>query len=441
MAGPTTPRVPTGRRVASALVTESAAVTDGLSLTPFRASRYTAPAEELGLQLSPPYDVISAEERAALVQASATNVVRLILPDTAEAALGGGDSYAGASALLERWVGDQVLAVDDVPALFVYEMSSPDGSVTRGLLGAVALRDPADGVILPHENTMAGPVSDRLSLMRATQANLEPIYLVYDGGGAASELVASVSAVEPASQTRTPDGITHRLWAITDPAAHKAVAADLATRRALIADGHHRYATYRQLQADHAGEPGPWDRGLTLLVDSSSYGPQVHPIHRVVALDWAAILRRTGAAAQLSAPGTPAAALEQLSSVDGFAVVLASGDQAVIVSGLRPEVLSAGLGDDADGALGKLDITVLHRVLVEYVWGLADTVENVDYAHDVAEALSETADGTRTAVLVRATPVAAVAEVAAMGLRMPRKSTLFTPKPASGVVLRRFADQ
>ena len=68
--------------------------------------------------------------------------------------------------------------------------ADPDsaGSVTRGLLGAVELRDPDDGVILPHENTMAGPVSDRLALMTATEANLEPIYLVYDGGGAASRL-------------------------------------------------------------------------------------------------------------------------------------------------------------------------------------------------------------------------------------------------------------
>jgi uncharacterized protein (DUF1015 family) len=37
--------------------------------------------------------------------------------------------------------------------------------------------------------------------------------------------------------------------------------------------------------------------------------------------------------------------------------------------------------------------------------------------------------------------VAAQAAVAAVGARMPRKSTLFTPKPASGMLFRRFADQ
>ncbi|MBV9823500.1 MAG: DUF1015 domain-containing protein [Actinobacteria bacterium] len=426
--------------VASALVTDPRPAR-GLSLTPFRAIRYTVDGESLGEQLSPPYDVISDADRAGLVAASRTNVVRLILPEQDEAQLGDGDRYAGARALLTDWVSRGVLAVDDEPALFVYEMSTPDGSVTRGLLGAVELRDPDDGVILPHENTMAGPVSDRLALMTATEANLEPIFLVYDGGGPASELVASVDQRQPVSSATTPDGVRHRLWAITDPAAHAAVAEDLAGRRALIADGHHRYATYRQLQADHGGEPGPWDRGLTLLVDTSSYGPQVHPIHRVVALPWNRILELSEAAAEVSEPLSVAAAEKLLAQTDGFAVTLAREDEAVIVSNLSEEIRREALGDAYGTPLGELDITVLHRVLVERVWQLSDTVDNVGYAHSVHEALAEALHAGRTAVLVRATPVAAVAAVAAAGDRMPRKSTLFTPKPASGVVLRRFADQ
>jgi uncharacterized protein (DUF1015 family) len=422
-------------------VTDALAAGRGLSLAPFRATRFTANDESLGRQLSPPYDVISAADRAALVQASQTNIVRLILPEQDEAVFGGGDRYAGAKAVLQDWVTQAVLTVDDEAALFVYEMATPEGSVTRGLLGAVELRDPDDGVILPHENTMAGPVSDRLALMSATQANLEPIYLVYDGGGPASELVASVTDEQPTSSATTPDGVRHRLWAITDPQAHAAVAADLGSRRALIADGHHRYATYRQLQADHDGEPGPWDRGLTLLVDTSSYGPQVHPIHRVVTLGWQQILDLSRAAAEISEPLPLSAVEKALAGTDGFAVALAHGDEAVILSRLSAEVQQEALGTAAGTALGELDITILHRVLVEHVWQLSDTVDNVGYAHSVSEALELADQGGGTAVLVRATPVQAVAAVAAAGERMPRKSTLFTPKPASGVVIRRFADQ
>ncbi len=92
-------------------------------------------------------------------------------------------------------------------------------------------------------------------------------------------------------------------------------------------------------------------------------------------------------------------------------------------------------------ALAALDVSVLHRALVPRVWGLADTVDAVGYAHTVDEAIAAARASGGTAVLLRATPVDAVAAVAAVGARMPRKSTLFTPKPASGLVFRRFADQ
>ena len=64
---------------------------------------------------------------------------------------------------------------------------------------------------------MAGPVADRLAVMTATDADLEPIYLVYDGGGPASELVRRIDEDAPVAQTTTSDGVTHRLWAVADP--------------------------------------------------------------------------------------------------------------------------------------------------------------------------------------------------------------------------------
>lgn len=412
----------------------------GLSLAPFRGLRYAVEDENLGKLLSPPYDVISLAGRAELAETE-HNVVRIILPGPSEAAIGHGDPYAGAAKLLETWVSDKTLITDDHPALYVYEMAGRDGSVTRGLLGAVELREPDDGVILPHENTMSGPVADRLALMTAAEANLEPIYLVYDGGGATSRSVASVSSRRPDVEASTPDGLTHRLWLLTDTGEHDEIARDLVSRRALIADGHHRYATYLRLQAEHDGQPGPWDRGLTLLVDTSSYGPQVHAIHRVVAAPFAELVTRSQRSGRVSEPMAIDAALAALDETDGFAVVLVSTpDEAVLLTDLDPSAVQRGLGVDADTPLGRLDVTVLHRVLVELVWGLVDNEQAVGYEHDVAAAVGAADDG-HTAVLLRPTPVEAVAAVAAVGARMPRKSTLFTPKPASGMVLRRFADQ
>ncbi|TAL21543.1 MAG: DUF1015 family protein, partial [Frankiales bacterium] len=161
----------------------------GLVLSPFRALRFDpATAGDLAALTSPPYDVLSDDEVRALEARSEHNVVRLILPR--DDAAGGQDRYARAAATLRSWRAEGVLRPDDVPALYVYEQAAPDGHVQRGLLGALGLTPAEDEIVLPHENTMAGPVSDRLALYTAVEADLEPIFLVYDGGGAASAAVA-----------------------------------------------------------------------------------------------------------------------------------------------------------------------------------------------------------------------------------------------------------
>ncbi|MEO3792082.1 DUF1015 family protein [Nonomuraea sp. B10E15] len=175
--------------------------------------------------------------------------------------------YIEARDTLKAWLDSGVLVADDVPALYVYEQSGA-GVLQRGLIGDVGLTDPEQRIILPHEDVMPGPVADRLALMSTTQANLEPIFLLYDGAnGTATRLVDAVASDrQPQVSARTEDGLTHRLWAITDPEEIAAINADLHDRQALIADGHHRYATYRvlqrqehesHLQADPAGEPAP----------------------------------------------------------------------------------------------------------------------------------------------------------------------------------------
>jgi uncharacterized protein (DUF1015 family) len=421
-------------------VTTSSPAPSSLELRPFRAVRPAVDPERLGLTLCPPYDVIDASERERLAKQDPLNAVRIVLPE----ADGGRSPYEEAAKLLQDWVANRSYRVDETPALYVYEMETPDGHRTRGLFGAVGLRDPAEGVILPHENTMAGPVADRLALMTATLANVEPIYLVYDGGGDASEAVAAAGDSAPLAEAATPDGVRHRLWAITDSTAQARIADDLHDRRALIADGHHRYATYRELQArlQTASGAGPWDYGLTLLVDSSTYGPQVHAIHRVVAgLTMESALDRLSKWADVEPVSDGADALRRAADVDGFAAVVAERGRAVLVADRSGNLRERTHHAVREAELADLDVTVVHRTLVPEVWRLSDDEATVRYAHSPDEALDLAADSDGVAVLLRPTPVAAVAAVAAAGLRMPRKSTLFTPKPASGMVMRRFADE
>jgi uncharacterized protein (DUF1015 family) len=421
-------------------------VPKGLALAPFRALRYAAvdPAE-LARLTSPPYDVIDADEQRALEGADPRNVVHLILPRDQSGAPGSG--YQLAARRLREWRAAGVLRPDDRPALYVYEMDD-HGARTRGLVGAVELAQPEANVVLPHENTMAGPVADRLALTQATAANLEAIYLVYAGGGAAADVVASYDGQPPLVEATTPDGIEHRLWALADPGTLADVGADLLPRRATIADGHHRYATYLRHQADqHAAGagPGPWDRGLALLVDARAYGPQVHPIHRVVPGLALAEAERAAAGgfAVREATGGAAGALAELAAAGaaGPAFILTDGDRWVLLTSPDPGELAAALPPDRSPAWRGLDVTIAHRLLVDRLWQLRDHEDVVGFQHDVPAALAAVRGTGGTALLLNPTPVGAVVDVAAAGERMPRKSTLFTPKPRTGLLMRAYSDE
>jgi uncharacterized protein (DUF1015 family) len=411
---------------------------EGLRLFPFRALRFRGP--DLATLLSPPYDVIDEDERRALEASDPHNVVRLILPRDAEGEPR--SAYQAAASLLAAWRSEGVLVADDTPALYVYEME--EGSArTRGLVGAVGLTPPEAGIVLPHENTMAGPVADRLALTEATQANLEPIYLVYSGGGAASQAVAAADLSEPLL-TATSGGVTHRLWALTDPTTLHAIAGDLLARRAVIADGHHRYATYLRHQADRhaAGDgPGPWDRGLALLVDASTYGPQVHPIHRhVPGLSLPdAISRASSGFAVADVPAE--SALASLASAGPASFLLTDGARWVLLTAPSAPLLAEVLPAERSAAWKGLDVTVAHALLIDRLWGLRDHEDVVGFEHDVPAAVAAAQRTGGTALLLNPTPVEAVAAVAEAGERMPRKSTLFTPKPRTGLLMRAYSDE
>jgi uncharacterized protein (DUF1015 family) len=273
------------------------------------------------------------------------------------------------------------------------------------------------------------------------------IFLVYDGGGPASQAVATIESTRPVVDITTPDGVQHRIWAITDAATLKSIAADLHPRRAVIADGHHRYATFLRYQADRheAGDgPGGWDFGLAFLVDGSAFGPQVHAIHRAVpglAADQAAELAAGGFTVD-EIPGGLTAAEEALAKagISGTAFVLTDGDTAWLLTDPDSTRLATAMPAERSAAWRALDVAVAHTLLIRDLWGLEDREDIVEFHHDVPAAVAAAQAGNGVALLLNPTPVADVAAVAAAGDRMPRKSTLFVPKPATGLLIRSFED-
>jgi uncharacterized protein (DUF1015 family) len=253
-------------------------VDPSLRLEPFRGVRYR-PGIDLAAVTAPPYDVLDDAAVRSLA-AEPHNLVRLLLPQgtTREAAL------ASARDTLDRWLDDGTLRVDAMPGLYVYEEASAERVLLRGVIGTLVLPPSGSAAVLPHEDVMAPVVADRAELQSALQAQVEPIWLVYDGGGPASAVVEETATLEPLEECVTRDGTRHRLWAVTDRAQLAAVREDLAGRQAMIADGHHRFAAYRRVAeaAEDGAAGGPSDSGLALLVDSTLHPPGLAAIHRVV---------------------------------------------------------------------------------------------------------------------------------------------------------------
>ena len=441
----------------------------GLARAPFRAVRFD-PDRVSGLAdvTSPPYDVIGPGTVARLLAAEPHNVVRLILPGAGTPQPPRGpEASALAAAQLRDWLGAGVLRPDAEPALYVYEQADGSEVVQRGLIGALRLVPPGAPSVLPHEDVMPGPVEGRRELMATTQANLEPIFLLYDGaaGGGSAAAKTATTLVDEVAGSRAPlltaitdDGTRHRIWAVTDPAEHAAVAEDLAARTALIADGHHRYAAYLKLQEQARGAgrgAGPWDFGLAFLVDSAAYPPRIGAIHRVIpgltpgrAVEMAKGAMRVqrltpGPGPDGDGDGGLAAAVARLAQAGrgGPAFLLTDGGEQYLLTEPAPDRVAEAMPPSHSARWQRLDAAVLRELLIGSVWGLADADPDVLVVHgDPAAAVQVARDTGGTAVICNPVVAADVMAVAQNGERMPRKSTSFGPKPRTGLVLREWAD-
>ncbi|MFF4355064.1 DUF1015 domain-containing protein [Streptomyces sp. NPDC001530] len=415
----------------------------GLELTPFRGLRYDPDrVGSLAAVTSPPYDVVVRPDGLLeLESADPHNIVRLILPQDGTPTA----RNQQAAETLQRWQSEGVLTTDPEPGLYVYEQRHGD-LLQRGVIGALRLSEPADCVVLPHEDVMPHVIADRADLMRATSANLEPLLLTYRGNGArvgTAAVIERAAERPPLLSTTTEDGFSHSLWAVTDPAELAEIQTDLRHHQALIADGHHRWATYLRLRAEHP-TPSPWDYGLVLLVDTARYPLRVRAIHRLLPrLPVADALADLGDSFRVRRLDVPLAeALQALSeaAAEGNAFLLAGDGAFHLVDRPDPDLLARTIPADRPEAWRTLDATVLHATLLDHVWGIPeDSPSHIAYIHDTTATVEKAERDGGTAVLMHPVREEVVRDLARQGVTMPRKSTSFGPKPASGLVLRTLA--
>ena len=398
---------------------------------PFRALRYAPAAGPLGDLVSPPYDVISPEERRGYLAASRYNAVRLELPEVA---------YEEVAGLIASWIDDGVLErADPVLVAWTQTFTLEDGveRERRTILGVVGLEPYEARVVRPHERTHAGPKEDRLRLIRAVRTNISPVFGLYpDPDGAAWAAVAPQGP--PAGELTDADGTVHRIWFVADPAVADAVAAALRDCWILIADGHHRYETalaYRdELRAQGAG-PGPHDRvmmGLTALDDP---GLVVLPTHR--------LLTRWPEGADAAFAATPVDGVDAL--VEALAAAPEDAPAVGLITAAGARLLTAPAPPPGTSPADRLDVAAIEReILVPHLGADQAALahdEVLSYTKDAHEAAGLVASGTLAAALImRGIPKPAIADVSEAGETMPQKSTYFFPKLLTGVAFHPLTD-
>ena len=403
---------------------------------PFRALHYDLHAPS-GLQAvaAPPYDVIDDAQREQLLARSPHNVVEIDLPRA------DGDPYAHAAEVFQRWQQEGVLTRDAEPAIWALaqDYTGPDGRerTRHGLFARVRVEDYGPGRIRPHERTHPGPKEDRLRLTRATQANLSPIFSLYDDpAGAAWGALEPYLDAPPYGEVTDDDGTRHRLWRVADPGADAAVSAALEPAELLIADGHHRYETARVFH-----EEGGAGHVLMCLVALQDPGLTIFPTHRLISgLD---DQRREAlrAAIERDWEVTPVEPDDLEPSRDGPVRLgyYDAQDRRALKLTLRDRAIADAALPGKPGGYRRLDTAVLEALILQGALGMTEDdishFRGLDYARSAAQARERVDSGeAQAAFFMRATPVAQVRDVAAAGESMPPKSTYFFPKVLTGMV-------
>jgi uncharacterized protein (DUF1015 family) len=402
-------------------------------ISPFAALRYDA-ARVGGLErvITQPYDKISPAMLERYHQLSPYNLSRVIKnPDYAEAA-----SY------VDSWKREGILRHDPDPAFYAYfqdyTIPGTTHTVTRkALVAALELEEYDKGVVFRHEQTLRGPKQDRLDLMRATRLHCELLFLMYDDvDGEVAGLLNRAASEDPVGRLKDEYNDTHSVWRSSDPALTDALRRAFASKRLLMADGHHRYETMLAFREEQPAAR----RVLVALVSMSEPGLTILPTHRllsrVTGFSRQALLASAGRYFDISETTTADGRAALAPNVLGVAFADHSG---FFVLRLKPDTDLAALLPELAPAQRHLDVVLLHQLLLRICLGISEEAtrqeKNLEYIREFDKALEGLRNGAQACFFLHPVSVEQVREISFAGGVMPQKSTDFYPKMLSGLAM------
>lgn len=438
------------------------------TITPFRGVQYNpARAGSIEDLVCPPYDIISHEQQQALYRRNPYNVIRLEYGLESPGDTDTDNRYTRAASLLDEWSRDGILRQSEQPAFYVYEMEYPAGRKHRKLRGFVCLvriENYDTGIVKPHETTLSGPKTDRLNLLRACHAGFSQIYsLVSDPAGTIGNALDGVTG-RPQFEVKNSDGVSHRIWTLTDKAAIEVITQELSDRPVFIADGHHRYDTalnYRNERRKAAGAPAgeqPYDYVPMFLARMEDPGLTILPAHRALfnlndfhprkfeedlkqyfTVERIDFTKKSEDADRRTILDTMAKRADHARTF-GMRV---RGEHSYYLLTLRNEAVMNTVVPDKAPAYRCLDVSILHHLIIDRLLGIRMETHklglNIEYIKDADEAVKRVESGEAEVIfLMNPTRVQEVKEVAAAGERMPQKATYFYPKLLTGLVMHKI---
>lgn len=424
-------------------------------IRPFRGIRYAhSPGNgtaDLALNLCPPFDVITPALQKELYERSDHNIVRLEL---ARRGLSD-DPYLSAAETQREWTKSGVLKRDVEPSVYVTEETftfAGQKQVRRGVITALRLEEYDRDIVLPHENTRAEWVKDRVRLMGVAQANYSPLLMVYrdDLRSTVGGMVRAISGGEPTIRVEPPDQSALRMWRVTDPGTQQVLAASLAESQMFIADGHHRYeAALRYRSLIRSGREVAHDESINyrmvMLVSVDEPGLITRGYHRAIEkpteAEIAEIKRLVRAHCDLEPWNPPSGSNDQVSQ--SFAGVLGSREGSEVVFGVIGleqgsfHIARARNLPEEESLLKNSEYSRLHDMFIDPAVQEERRDEVVDVQHDLARVLESVQNGDAgIAFAMRPVPMQEFIGIVTRGWRLPPKATNFFPKPSAGAVLQ-----
>ncbi|MDI6734814.1 MAG: DUF1015 domain-containing protein [bacterium] len=409
-----------------------------IEIVPFKGILYNQERfPDISPVVTPPYDVISAEQQEMYYQNHPYNSIRLILGKDQQGDNEANNKYTRAGDYFRTWLTEEILKQDECEAIYplTQEFSyRAQKFIRKGFITLIKLEELGSGVF-PHEKTLSRPKQDRLNLMLATKANFCQVFALYsDKEGILDECLNMEST--PVIDIKDENMVSNQLFRLTQPTKLKKIKEVMRAKDIFIADGHHRYET-----ALNARKILGYNFIMIYLTKMEGSGLTILPTHRLIrnmphfqlsAFEEFFEIKKVDSCEELFKK------MEEVRQPNHSFGIYTAGKNYLLVLKER-NIMDKLMGNKHSQGFKQLDVSILQTLVIEHILKINDIEAGISYTHDEKKAkLLVDENKYRAALFLNPTRISQMQELSLQHELMPQKSTYFYPKLLTGLVMNKF---